>query len=134
MPSIFTRSRTASTPSKHSLLDQPTTVIDEFGRVTSRPSVAPTSKEVKKERKDKDKDKHRQQRPHTSPQDTVDLQSIPDGTFLPFSSGRTDDDDEPRVKVKGYGYMSHRSEVVLGIDEVLRLVDVIAVQLNERGE
>ncbi|GJJ14101.1 hypothetical protein Clacol_008358 [Clathrus columnatus] len=112
MPSIFTRSRTTSTPKPRT-----PTVADEFGRVTSRTSISTTSK------KDKKKDKLQ------PPTDSIEIQ-LTEGGFLPFYVPQ---DSEERVKLPRYGYLSYKCELVLGIDEVFRLVDVISREFNERG-
>lgn len=133
MPSIFTRSRTASTPNKsevgHDLF------TDEFGRVTSRGSTHTTSSPPHK--KDKKKDKEARQRTQSSAadRDGVDLASLPDGSFVPFSLSvrhqQQQLEDKPRMR--SYGYISYKSEVVLGIEDVSRLILVISHELNERG-
>lgn len=115
MPSIFTRSRTASTPKP-----RPANVPDEFGRVTSRTSISTPSK------KDKKKDKLQQQQRAS---DSIEIQ-VAEGGFLPFY---IPPHSEERSKLRSYGYLSYKCEIVLGVDEVLRLVDVVARELTERG-
>lgn len=139
MPSIFARSRTASTPGKlrkapaHNggLPASPMDAPDEFGRVTSRGSAvhSPASKKDKK----KDIKAAARLRTQSSPQDTIDTPSIPDGSFLPFSWGLPESSEEPRTSPQKYGYMSYHCEVVLGLEEVTRLVEVISNELSQRG-
>ena len=133
MPSLFSRSRTTSTPSKK----HPTTppVFDEFGRVNSRGSRSDSP--TKKDKKKTQDDKHRA-RTLSSPksdQDIGDLVAhIPDGSFLPLSLDRPHDESgEEKTLEHDYGYLSYERHVVLGLDDVARLVDVIAVELGTRG-
>lgn len=114
MPSIFTRSRTTSTPKPKSV-----TPPDEFGRVTSRTSIStPSSK------KDKKKDKVAPR-----PSNSIEIQ-VTEGGFLPFC---IPSDSEDRAKLRPYGYLSYKSEVILGVDEASRLVDVVSREMTERG-
>jgi hypothetical protein len=139
MPSIFARSRTASTPAKAhkgianngSLPASPKDVLDEFGRVTSRVSAV-HSTTSKKEKKKESKAAARL-RTQSSPQEAVDTPSIPDGSFLPFSWELPEAPEEPRQNPQRYGYLSYHCEVVLGLEEVTRLVDMISNELSQRG-
>jgi hypothetical protein len=138
MPSIFTRSRTASSAAKSlksnngDLLPPlpPKDAPDELGRVTSRGSVAP-SPTPKKDKKKETKAAARL-RTQSSPQE-ADTPTIPDGSFLPFSLAPQENLDEPRPHLQKYGYLSYQSEVVLGLEEVTRLVEVISDELSQRG-
>ncbi|KAF8577497.1 hypothetical protein K439DRAFT_1364585 [Ramaria rubella] len=139
MPSIFARSRTGSTPkssSKHTNnaavpAVPPKDLPDEFGRVTSRGSTinSPLSKREKK----KEAKAAARQRTQSSPHEPIEAPSIPDGSFLPFSWPPEDIPEEPRQKLQTYGYMSYQCEVVLGLEEVTRLVEVVSSELSQRG-
>ncbi|KAF8501207.1 hypothetical protein JB92DRAFT_2977043 [Gautieria morchelliformis] len=127
MPSIFTRSRTASSAAKSLKANN---APDEFGRVTSRGSIAPAAT-PKKDKKKETKVAARL-RTQSSPHE-ADTPSIPDGSFLPFSLAPPENLDEPRQHLQKYGYLSYQSEVVLGLEEVTRLVEVISDELSQRG-
>lgn len=135
MPSIFTRSRAASTPAKsHSTNNgipalPPKDIPDEFGRVSSRASAvhSPSKKDKKKESKATTR-----QRTQSSPHEPVEP-TLPEGSFLPFSLASPENPDEPREKLRSYGYLSYQNEVVLGLEEVTRLVQVISDELSQRG-
>lgn len=135
MPSLFSRARTTSTPGKKSIVG---TTHDEFGRVKSRdsgngPSLTLTG------RKDKDKKKDHKSRKRTvsSPKPDNEVASlfaqIPDGSFLTFNLDRPrDESGEVKTFEHDYGYLSYERHVILGLDEVARLVDVVANELTTR--
>ncbi|KAF8885202.1 hypothetical protein BD779DRAFT_1534609 [Infundibulicybe gibba] len=132
MPSLFSRSRTNSTPKK-----QPSFTLaadgggssnnngglDEFGRVSSRISNrAFTSKDKKKAKE--------QNGERTATPDRGAESPLPDGTFLPLSFER------PRsasTEHNDYGYLSYERHVVLGLEQIFRLVDVLVDELGTRG-
>lgn len=127
MPSLFSRSRTNSTPKKPSA----DAAYDEFGRITSRGSSPATSKKDKKS-KDKSRSKHSPAEPE-SPE-----YAIPDGSFLPLNLNpqRYEPGEEPaqeRRQLLDYGYLSYQRHVVLGLEDVARLVDVVGNELGTRG-
>ncbi|KAG6856134.1 hypothetical protein H0H87_007194 [Tephrocybe sp. NHM501043] len=137
MPSIFSRSRTNSTPKKHSLPSpQESNVLDEFGRISSRlsnfasNSPAPTSKKDKKKAKEQEKRAKAQgiAREYTQSPDVPP--PIPDGSFLPLSLERPRDD---AALEHDYGYLSYQRHVVLGLEQVGRLVIVLSEELGTRG-
>jgi hypothetical protein len=77
------------------------------------------------------------------PETPKDLPILPDGLFLTTNlslQGPTADDlqhylhghlaEDPKHE---YGYLATDSHVVLGLDEVVRLVDVVADELGHRG-
>ncbi|KAF9495534.1 hypothetical protein BDN71DRAFT_1506671 [Pleurotus eryngii] len=107
MHSLFSRSRTNSTPKKPQ--------VDEFGAISS-----PSSKKSKK--------KQANLPPPPEPQ-------LPDNSFLPTHL------DRPRDEFGGfqppkdydYGYLSYERHVVLGIQDVARLVEVLTHELVTRG-
>ncbi|KAH9896000.1 hypothetical protein C8Q73DRAFT_789784 [Cubamyces lactineus] len=137
MPSLFSRARTTSTPTKKSTFDL--TVHDEFGRISSRGSArhavqqhfVTTKKTGKKDGKGTAKGR-------TSGDDDQPEYCPPDGTFLPLSleKPRYETSDEPRQEQQpthDYGYLSYGRHVVLGLEEVARLVDVVGEELGTRG-
>ncbi|THH32670.1 hypothetical protein EUX98_g1528 [Antrodiella citrinella] len=139
MPSLFSRSRTASTPKK-STLD---VAFDEFGRVTSRNSnkgskltlVSPPSSSKKDKKLSKDKSRARAV--SSPPEPDPAEYTIPDG-FLPLNLDppRFEQGEEPahdRQSFLDYGYLSFQRHVVLGLEEVARLVDVVGNELGTRG-
>lgn len=146
MPSIFSRSRTNSTPNKkHSL--QPTeqsSPLDEFGRIPSRGSnisynvnsLSPTSKRDKKKPKDQEK---RLWSPTGRTQFDYAAESpvspVPDGSFLPLNleRPRTESGLIEQRKEHDYGYLSYERYVVLGVEQIARLVEVISEELTTRG-
>lgn len=162
MPSLFSRSRTNSTPNKN-YNDSTTNIgsgpggsggLDEFGRATSRQSNnrggASTLGGGVKGSKDKDakkRDKEREKRLRTlsTPRDRAEfdqqiaeenaLSEIPDGSFLPLNLERPWDEltDTERPKQTDYGYLSYERHVILGLEQVARLVDVVADEIGTRG-
>lgn len=130
MPSIFSRSRTTSTPKKPAQ----DVATDEFGRVTSRGSTKGASPASTK--KDKKKDKSRSKGQPAEPE--VPEFAVPDGSFLPLNLDpqRYEPGEEPsqeRRQLLDYGYLSYQRHVVLGLEEVARLVDVVGNELGTRG-
>ncbi|KAI0086822.1 hypothetical protein BDY19DRAFT_986408 [Irpex rosettiformis] len=128
MPSIFSRSRLNSTP-KRSATESPT---DEFGRVPSRGS-AHGSQSTKKDKKSKGKSKNGAN-VDVEPQEPP----VPDGSFLQtnLDPQRYEPGEEPsqeRRQLHDYGYLSYQRHVVLGPEEVARLVDVVGSELGTRG-
>ncbi|EPQ53330.1 hypothetical protein GLOTRDRAFT_117311 [Gloeophyllum trabeum ATCC 11539] len=145
MPSLFSRSRTASTPTKSA--NAGGAGYDEFGRVSSREAVvgrgintvAAGGKSTKKKGGDKDRFRLRTLS-STAQRNSVELDeslsSIPDGSFLALEL------DPPRLetapgeehpKEHDYGYLSYQRHVVLGLEQVARLVDVVSAELGTRG-
>lgn len=134
MPSLFSRSRTTSTTKK------PTSDVafDEFGRVTSRGSakfVNPVSTN-KKDKKSKEKSRSKT---NNSPQEQEPPEiSVPDGSFLTLNLDpqRYEPGEGPsqeRRQLLDYGYLSYQRHVVLGLEEVARLIDVLGNELGTRG-
>ena len=135
MPSIFSRSRTTTTPKK-SLPEPP---FDEFGRITSRgsaKSIPTTPQSTKKDKKSKDKSKPKG---NGSPAEAETPEfTVPDGCFLPLNLDpqRYEPGEEPsqeRRQLHDYGYLSYQRHVVLGLEEVARLVDLVGNELGTRG-
>ena len=144
MPSLFSRSRTNSTPNKkHSLHPaEHSAPLDEFGRTSSRGSTlsySPSPAAPKREKK-KAKEQERRLRSPTS-RNQFDyhaespVSSIPDGAFLPLNLERPRTESGPieRPKEHDYGYLSYERHVVLGIEQVSRLVGVVSEELTTRG-
>src|SRR5262245_35970826 len=141
MPSIFSRTRTQSSPFKGAtVVENSSSAFDEFGRVPSRGSHrgASLASPLKKDKK-KDKDKEKRgissstNRPdYLSPQDI--LASIPDGSFLPLNLDRPrDETGVEQPKEQDYGYLSYERHVVLGLEQLQRLVQVVSEELGHRG-
>lgn len=137
MHSIFSRARTISTPKK----SHDAAAHDEFGRINSRGSARGLTASpipTKKDKKD-GKDKGRAKAAAAAVEQENSEYAIPDGTFLPLNL------DPPRfeatadqpafVQQKGhdYGHLSYHRHVVLGLEEVARLVDVVGNELALRG-
>lgn len=69
------------------------------------------------------------------PDTPKDLPMLPDGLFLPTSltgngGGEAQLDDS---SIHEYGYLASECHVILALDEVVRLVDVVAEELGQRG-
>ena len=136
MPSIFSRARTTSTPTKKATVD-----LDEFGRINSRGSgrqVAVTASAKKAAKKDVGgRTTPRPRAPGTADDDQVDF-GPPNGSFLPLvlDKPRYQSPDDPTLEIPpshDYGYLSYSRHVVLGLEEVARLVDVVGDELGTRG-
>ncbi|KAG1748080.1 hypothetical protein EDB19DRAFT_1893817 [Suillus lakei] len=129
MPSIFSRVRTTSTPGKKHPSGNQDAPYDEFGRVNSRSSAkdvaggrcTPPSTLVKQKPRNRT----------LSTPETEPFAHIPDGSFLPLNLEPKDIDHEQQEH--DYGYLSYQRHVVLGLDEVARLVDVVASELGTRA-
>lgn len=147
MPSLFSRARTNSSPTKNYNTNGDgagSHSFDEFGRVISRNSARGVTLVATKGTKDKDrkrdKEKDKRLRALSSPRDRPDfdpedvLSQIPDGSFLPLNLDRPwDDSAEDCPKPHDYGYLSYERHVILGLEQVARLVDVVADELGTRG-
>ncbi|KAH9946731.1 hypothetical protein B0H21DRAFT_387570 [Amylocystis lapponica] len=141
MPSLFSRSRTTSTPKKFPL----DPFVDDFGRITSRGSArgalvvqSPQGTVKKDKKKDaKDKDKSRPKAPSDGADPDAQEFAIPDGAFLSLSLEpprfeTNDPPGEPR-QIHDYGYLSYGRHVILGLEQAARLVDVVGNELGTRG-
>ncbi|KAF8063469.1 hypothetical protein FPV67DRAFT_1506721 [Lyophyllum atratum] len=145
MPSIFSRSRTNSTPKKQLSLTPPqeSSPFDEFGRISSRlsnlgaNSPSPASKKDKKKAKEQEKRFRTQGSAREGPEyeQSPDVPPpIPDGSFLPLSLERPRNESSlDQTKEHDYGYLSYERHVVLGLEQVARLVVVISDELGTRG-
>ncbi|KAG6336201.1 hypothetical protein ID866_2878 [Astraeus odoratus] len=147
MPSLFSRSRTTSTPGRKSNSstlaategsDYANATHDEFGRVKSRESGHGISLMGKKDKeKKKAPDAKSRKRTISSPRPEGDVANlvgqIPDGSFLPLNLDRPrDESGEVKTLEHDYGYLSYERHVILGLEEVARLVDVVANELTSR--
>ncbi|KJA15902.1 hypothetical protein HYPSUDRAFT_207491 [Hypholoma sublateritium FD-334 SS-4] len=142
MPSLFSRARTNSTPNKKSTLpsdDGPYAAggLDEFGRVSSRTSHRGATLGTPASKKDKKKEQKRNKALPPGREDTVYSPDspFPDGAFLPLNLERPAVDGGATEFIKGhdYGYLAYERHVVLGLDQVERLVEVISEELETRG-
>lgn len=143
MPSLFSRSRTQSSPSKQPTLstnghgtDHHLPPLDEFGRVSSRQSIGKKDKEKTK----KSKPDHELTRTRTananrdSDYGSPLSPSLPEGTFLPLHLERPRDEfGKERPKEHDYGYLSFERHIILGPEQAERLVVVVVEELRKRG-
>ncbi|KAI0367874.1 hypothetical protein BV20DRAFT_529986 [Pilatotrama ljubarskyi] len=139
MPSLFSRARTTSTPTKKSTFDLG--AQDEFGRINSRGSArhAVQQQFVTAAKKAGKKDGGKGTAKGRSPgADDEQDYGPPDGTFLPLMLERPRYENGEGVVLEqqpshDYGYLSYGRHVVLGLEEVARLVDVVGEELGTRG-
>ncbi|PPQ65039.1 hypothetical protein CVT26_015735 [Gymnopilus dilepis] len=138
MPSLFSRSRTNSTPHKKNLDENSGGLgaLDEFGRVLSlnRGGATGSPSSVKNTKKKDQKRSKTLPVPQDDPRQAQEA-LFPDGTFLPLNleKPRTQSDDTEPVKPHDYGYLSYERHVVLGLEQVERLVEVVSEELETRG-
>ena len=149
MPSLFSRSRTNASQKKDQNVQQGPVGYDEFGRVgLSRPKSNTVGNPDHGVKSPKDKDRKRGQEKdkrlrtlstpkgdrHDFAQDDGFYQ-IPDGSFLPLNLERpwTDPEMHEPLKQTDYGYLSFERHVILGLEQVARLVDVVADEIGTRG-
>lgn len=149
MPSLFSRSRTNSTPHKSAYLTtqpHPPASPDEFGRVHSRSSnrafpsvISPStpSKKDKKKAKELAKQRSKTLGARRDVQDT-DLDQpppLPDGSFLPLNlePPKNDSAAAEQSRETDYGYLSYERHVVLGLEQLEALVNVVVEELETRG-
>lgn len=142
MPSIFSRSRLNSTPSKKSnqpSLLSPNSTLDEFGRIHSNASASTSKKSSKKYAKEQEKARIRTLSTLTTPESDP---QIPDGTFLPINLDPPPPPQrisltlppKPTVEAPAdYGYLSYSRHIVLGLPQLSRLVSVVCDELSTRG-
>ncbi|TBU44806.1 hypothetical protein BD309DRAFT_861438 [Dichomitus squalens] len=139
MPSLFSRARTTSTPTKKASSNLG--ALDEFGRVDSRGSVRQAVQQhlavSTKSRQRKDSKAPTRARPPGAEDEDVDF-GPPDGSFLPLRLDRPlyENPNDPAQELPpahDYGYLSYQRHVILGLEEVARLVDVVGDELGTRG-
>lgn len=125
MPSLFSRARTTSTKNTPKpQLDLPH--VDEFGRVSSRGSIGTRAFTTSKKERARTKSHSEQQARRGAAPDGDD--DVPEDGFLPTGSAPPEDPQQL------YGHLSYERHVVLGIEDATRLVDIIADELNTKGE
>ena len=137
MPSLFSRARTNSSTNRKNL--SPSGVFssfDEFGRASSRLSNRTFGSPSKKEKKAKESSK-RGKKLSPGQQDSEDPPEsvFPDGAFLPLNleRPRNDESTPEHSKEHDYSFLSYERHVVLGIEQVERLVEVVSEELETRG-
>ena len=140
MPSLFSRARTNSSTNRKNLPPSGdnfiTSSFDEFGRVSSRLSNRTFGTPSKKEKKAKENSK-RGKKSSPGQQDSEDLPEpvFPDGAFLPLNleRPRNGETTPQHSKEHDYSFLSYERHVVLGIEQVERLVEVVSEELETRG-
>lgn len=136
MPSLFSRSRTNSTPQKlHPEVQNGLGSLDEFGRVSSRISSRAGTLSTPSKKDKKREQKRSKTQPLAREDELVPDSLFPDGAFLPLNLERPRSDatlPEP-PKEHDYGYLSYERHVVLGLEQAERLVEVISEELETRG-
>jgi len=137
MPSLFSRARTISTHKKN-LNSEDTYGVSspdyEFGRVSSRLSNRGATLGATPSKKDKKRDQKRSKN-LSQEAELLPESPFPDGAFLPLNleRPRIDATTTDYFKEHDYGYLSYERHVVLGIEQVERLVEVISEELETRG-
>ncbi|KAI0739692.1 hypothetical protein C8Q80DRAFT_1111575 [Daedaleopsis nitida] len=140
MPSLFSRARTTSTPTKKPL---DLGLQDEFGRITSRGSARQvaqqhlTANAKKAGKKDGGKGASKSRSPGSQDDEQVEF-GLPEGSFLPLSLEKPryenpEDLTQELPPAHDYGYLSYGRHVVLGLEEIARLVDVVGDELGTRA-
>ncbi|KAI9507647.1 hypothetical protein F5148DRAFT_1306912 [Russula earlei] len=143
MPSLFSRSRTTSSPLKS---PRPSAEpSDEFGRVSSRgsPRGNPTVSGKKEWHGEKPRTRTLSAVKGRAPGLVLAEEEpvIPDGSFFPLNldppsgdpSSISDSERGSRHREQDYGYLSYQHHVVLGLDDVDRLVHTLTDELGTRG-
>lgn len=153
MHSIFTRARTTSSknlPKAPSSDAGGAGGTDEFGRVRSRggggaahqlppptPSKDRQYNTMTGGRRDRERDRDRGRGDTSFDSALLDPNAaaygLQDG-FLPTGLASTEPPDPERDAGQPYGYLSHGVNVVLGVEDATRLVEVLADELGRRGE
>ena len=116
-------------------------ILDEFGRVGSRSfprqAIQQQFAVSTKARSRKDSKAPAKSRSPGADDDDGDV-GPPDGSFLPLRLERPryehpDDPTQELPPAHDYGYLSYQRHVILGLEEVARLVDVVGDELGTRG-
>jgi len=130
MPSLFSRARTTSTSKQL----QTANGTDEFGRAPTPLPLRSKSSFTTPTKKDK-KDKSARSRTISTPDPDIQeyFPEIPDGSFLPLSLNPSHFDSREREITQDYGYLSYKRQVVLGLEDISRLVDVASQEICARG-
>lgn len=146
MAKLFTRSSSKTLPP----VGRADSDTDEFGRTPSRGFIPGSG--TKRDKAHKQLDKATRQRTISNPnflnsiasdrpgtpRDIFDVQDGFLATNLDPPLPATDEWGQPRSNLnefqQEYGYICWEKHVILGIDEVTRLVDVVAEELRLRGK
>ena len=128
MPSLFSRARTTSTAKP----SQAANGTDEFGRApTPLRTKSSFTTPAKKDKRDKSA---RSRAISTYDLDAQDyFPEIPDGSFLPLNLTPPRFDSQEREITQDYGYLSYKRHIVLGLEEITRLVEVTSHEISARG-
>ncbi|KAH6903885.1 hypothetical protein BKA70DRAFT_1387504 [Coprinopsis sp. MPI-PUGE-AT-0042] len=113
MPSLFSRARTFSTPKKSAA---PTSDLDEFGRVATPAAHSAQRQRLRPKRTRRREGNHGLRQNHPN---------VP--------GPRPTSQHYPLRRNMITGYLSYERHVVLGLDELERLLDVVADELETRG-
>jgi len=134
MSSLFSRTRTKSTPHKNLTFPAEGNGLsnpDEFGRVPSRGFLGTPSKRKKD---------HKGSKGPAIVEEEYITEIIPDGAFLPLhiegpraSDATATTTTTTPVKQPDYGYLSYERHVVLGLEQLEQLVEVVSEELETRG-
>lgn len=133
MHSLFSRTRTASSPNIRQKANG-RLGYDEFGGRSAPVSfVGPDTRH-----RDKGGSKSLGPTTRTHHHSDYDTEVIPDGSYLPLNMERPQKIGESgealaHTPEQSYGYLSYERHVVLGLEQVARLVDVIADEIGTRG-
>ena len=139
MPSLFSRVRTTSSVQKKNFSPSQDNLIfnslDEFGRASSRLSNRTFGTPSKKDKKTKESSKRGKPSPALQDEISPTEPVFPDGAFLPLNLERPRNNESTleHSKAHDYSYLSYERHVVLGIEQVERLVEVISEELETRG-
>ena len=140
MPSLFSRARTTSSTNRKNLPPSGDNFIfgslDEFGRASSRLSNRTFGTPSKKDKKGKENSKRGKKLSPGQHDVEVPPESVfPDGAFLPLNleRPRNDESTPEHSKEHDYSFLSYERHVVLGIEQVERLVEVVSEELETRG-
>jgi len=128
MPSLFSRPRTTSSSKPSPTANG----ADEFGRAPTplRPKSSFTTP-TKKDKKDKSTRSRTVNTPDLDGQEF--FPEIPDGSFLPLNLHPLRFDLQEREITQDYGYLSYKRHVVLGLEEIARLVHLTSQEIGARG-
>lgn len=147
MHSLFSRKQSSSTNLAAAAASR-STHFDEFGALSDRETRTSRTTSAR----DKDDRKATRKRTTSSPNragaSSVDLHALgggpaaefahlPDGSFLPtvipLKSTPPPQLGQSTSDVQEYGYISADADVILSLDDVLRLVNVVDRELSTRG-
>lgn len=140
MAGLFSRVRTNSSTNRKNLPPSADKFnfgsFDDFGRASSRFSNRTFGTLSKKEKKAKESSKRGKKLSPGQPDADVPPESVfPDGAFLPLNleRPRNNESTPEHSKEHDYSFLSYERHVVLGIEQVERLVEVVSEELETRG-